>query len=292
MNLCSNIWKHPRTTATGVLIGVTTVAGVLSQQGVSLGHVGNGNVVTLASALAAALLRLVARDPGGNNADGPGDEAVGQKKSSGAQSTSGAILKSLMLVALLLQLSLTQRCTTKNVAQEIVNWAPVMQSAVAAVDATSTILDPADAAIFATATTGFDAASNLLATQARAYLANPNSGTLAQLQTQVVAFQQQVNAALLSAARIVNPQGQQRALVAIQAVATAVIAILALVQSISSKEAVASMAAQSTVKLAMVEPLIDSGAAARMVAAHYSETQSAATVQVRSARAALMQAGF
>ena len=60
----SNIWKHPRTSVAGVLISVATVAGVLAQQGVTLGTLGGGSVVSLAAALATALLGLLAHDPG------------------------------------------------------------------------------------------------------------------------------------------------------------------------------------------------------------------------------------
>lgn len=70
-------------------------------------------------------------------------------------------------------------------AQDIVNWTPALQSAVATVDSTASVLAPADAPAFTGATVGFDAASNLLVTQAKAYLANPTSTTLGQLQTQV-----------------------------------------------------------------------------------------------------------
>ena len=59
----TNIWNHPRTSASGLLIAVVTVGGVLGQQGISLGHAGTGTVVTLVSALASALLGLLARDP-------------------------------------------------------------------------------------------------------------------------------------------------------------------------------------------------------------------------------------
>ena len=62
-SLWQNVTQHPKTTAAGLLIAVTTVAGVLTSQGVSLGHVGTGTVVTLASALASALLGLLAKDP-------------------------------------------------------------------------------------------------------------------------------------------------------------------------------------------------------------------------------------
>ena len=63
MNLFANIWNHPKTSAAGLLIAVVTIAGVLSQQGISLGKAGAGTVVSLVSALATALLGLLAKDP-------------------------------------------------------------------------------------------------------------------------------------------------------------------------------------------------------------------------------------
>jgi hypothetical protein len=66
MNPLSNIWQHPRTSAAGMLISTLTVAGVLSQQGITLGKVGSGSVVSLAGALATAFLGLMARDPSSN----------------------------------------------------------------------------------------------------------------------------------------------------------------------------------------------------------------------------------
>jgi len=53
---------HPKTSAAGLLLALTTVLGVLQQQGVSLGHVGTGTTVSLASALATAILGLLAKD--------------------------------------------------------------------------------------------------------------------------------------------------------------------------------------------------------------------------------------
>jgi hypothetical protein len=64
MNSFSNIWQHPRTSAAGVLIATLTVSGVLAQQGITMGKVGTGSVVSLAGALATAFLGLMARDPG------------------------------------------------------------------------------------------------------------------------------------------------------------------------------------------------------------------------------------
>jgi hypothetical protein len=160
------------------------------------------------------------------------------------------------------------------------------------VDSTAALLAPQDAPIFAAATVGFDTASNLLVAQAKAYLANPTASALAQMQTQVVTFQQQINVALLQAAKIMDSASEQHALAAIQGVATIVSAILALVQTISSKAEVAQMAAQSTIKLAAVRPLLDGSQAERIVADHYGEPVELARAQVAQAEYAQAQAGF
>ncbi len=280
MNTVSNIWNHPKTSAAGLLIAIVTVAGVLSQQGVNLGRAGSGTVVTLIGALATALLGLLAQDPG-------------QSQSNPSSSSSAtAKLGAWALIALVLPLPFMTGCSATSVAQDIVNWTPALQSAVATVDTTAALLAPADAPIFAAATVGFDAASNLLVTQAKAYLANPTASLLAQIRTQVVTFQQQVNASVLAAVKIVDPASQKHALSAIQVVATVVSAILGLVQSISSKVAVAGMAAQSTIKLAAVEPYLDRSQAAQIVAAHYGEPLGLATAQIALAERSQLAAGF
>ncbi len=276
MNPISNIWNHPKTSAAGVLIAAITITGVLSQQGITLGTVGAGSVVTLVSGLATALLGLLARDP------------VNASSSPGSTAKLGA----WALIALLIPLPFVSGCTETAVAQNIVNWTPALQSAVATVDSTASLLAPADAPIFAAATTSFDSASNLLVSQAKEYLANPSASVLAQMQAQVTAFQQQVNAALLQAARITNSTSQQHALAAIQAVATVVSAMLALVQSVSSKAAVAQMVSTSTIKLAAVRPYLNKGKAAEIVAAHYGETIASAQMQVASIEQYEIQVGF
>jgi hypothetical protein len=196
------------------------------------------------------------------------------------------------LIALLLPLPLAGGCSGTTVAQQIVNWTPALDSAVAVVDSTAAVLDPAAAPIFTAATVGFDAASNVLVAQAKAYLSNPNATVLAQLQTAIVTFQQQVNASLLSAAKIVNPASQQKALADINAIATVVNALLALVESVSSKAAVARMAAAATIKLEAVQPYLNKGQAAEMVAAHYGEPVEVARIQVAQAEWIAEGAGF
>lgn len=280
MNLISNIWKQPRTSVAGLLIGVVTIAGVLSQQGVTLGNAGSGSVVALISGIAAALLGLLARDP----------KTGAQSSASGAGTT--AKLGAWALIAVLLPTIFVSGCSGVTVAQNIVNWTPTLQSAVAAVDSTAAILDPAAAPIFTVATVGFEAASTLLVSQAKAYLANPSASLLSRLQAQVVNFQQQVNASLLAAARIVNPASQQHALAVIQMVATAVNAIFALIEQISGKVALAQMTTSATITLAMVEPYRNHELEAAMVAKHYDEPLSVAKVQIATAERMEVQAGF
>jgi hypothetical protein len=274
MNQFSNLWNHPKTSIAGLLIAVVTVTGVLTQQGISLGSAGTGTIASLMGALASALLGLLAKDP--DSAPG-GDTAK---------------LGAWMLIALLIGSPLMSGCSGVTVAQDIVNWTPSLQSAVATVDSTAALLAPADAPVFMAATVGFDTASNVLVGQAKAYLANPTAALLAQLQSQVVTLQQQVNTALLKAGQIVDPKSQQHALSAIQVVGSVVGAMLALVESVSSKTAVAQMAAQSPIKLAAVQIYFDEDKTVAMVATHYGEQGDAARMRVELAEREAMRVGF
>jgi hypothetical protein len=60
--MLERVFAHPKTSVAGVLVALTTVLGVLQQHGIALGHVGNGTGISLASALATALLGLLAKD--------------------------------------------------------------------------------------------------------------------------------------------------------------------------------------------------------------------------------------
>jgi len=278
MKFVRNVWEHPRTSVAGLLISIVSMAGVLSQQGVTFGTAGKGTVISLAGAIAAALLGLLAKDPDKSNGE----------QGSGLQGKLGV----WALIALLMPLPFVSGCSGTTVAQNIVDWTPALQSAVASVDSAAAVLSPGDAPVYAAATAGFDAAAKLMIAQAQAYLANPSAGTLAQMQVQVVILQQQVNTAMLRAARIVNPASQQHALAAIQALGTVVTVMLAMVQSVSSKSAVAQMASASTVKMSDVLPLVDQRQAAEMVAAHYGEPVTLAQIQVAQVEQAEIVAGF
>ena len=281
MKFFRNIWQHPRTSVAGMLIAIGSISGVLAQQGITLGNVGTGTVVSLVSATAAALLGLLAKDP---------DSGAGQKMD--GSSSGQAKLGVWALIALLMPLPFLGGCSAKSVAQNIVDWTPALQSAVASVDSTAALLSPADAPVFASATAGFDAAAEMMITQARAYLTNPSAGTLTQMQTQVVVLQQQVNVAMLQALRIVNPESQKHALAAIQAVGTVVTVMLSLVQSVSGRAEIARMAGESSVKFSAVLPLVDQRLAAEAVAAHYGESVAMAEMQVAAVARAEIAAGF
>ncbi|MGB0065931.1 MAG: hypothetical protein WBP85_15920 [Terracidiphilus sp.] len=110
MSFLTNIWNHPKTSVAGLLIAVASIAGVLSQQGISLGKAGTGTVVSLASALATALLGLLAKDPEA------GSQQVGASASqrAGVAST-GAKLGVWLLIALTLSATLpTTGCTAST----------------------------------------------------------------------------------------------------------------------------------------------------------------------------------
>ncbi len=245
----------------------TTLCGLVAGIALALGNYNGPNTWHgYLAAVALAAIGILAKDF--NVTLSPGDvSAIG--KATGITGST-AKLGAWMLIAVLLMGTMTA-CSGVTVAQDIVNWTPALQSAVGVVDTTASVLDPAAAPIFTAATVGFDAASNLLVAQAKTYLANPNAGALQQLQAQVVSFQQNVNAALLAAVKIVNPASQQKALADLNAVATVVNAILALVLSVSSKAAAATMAAAARIKIAAVEPYINKTQAAWTLAAHYKD---------------------
>lgn len=168
----------------------------------------------------------------------------------------GIALSILTLATSFAPLGCTQ-AQKNSVAQDIVNWTPSLQSAVAVIDSTGAVLEPAASPIFIAATVAFDAGSTLVVDEAKAYLANPTTTVLATLQQAVVTFQQNVSSAVLAAAKIVDPKSQQLALAAINGVSTAINIILGLVQSISAKADLRRMADESPIKLAMIEPYLN-----------------------------------
>jgi CheY-like chemotaxis protein len=243
MNL-SNIWEHPKTTAAGLLLAIVTVAEVFEQQGVTLGHIGVGTGVSLLAAVATALLGLLARDP----------------EKSSSKSQTGTQLGIALLIGLMISMPVMQGCTQQqrlSVAQEIVNWTPVFVSTADTVNAAVMALDPATVIVLAPLTAAVNALAPELQKAAQAYLVNPNQTTLQLLQAMAAQIQQDVNATLLAAAKITNPASQAKATQQINLVATVMITLFGLVQSISTKAQVAVMESQVHVTFAEVRPYLD-----------------------------------
>jgi hypothetical protein len=274
--MISNIWKEWKTSIIGVLVATVTVAGVLSQQGVTLGKAGTGTVIALVGAIATALLGLLSKDPAGSSSQG-----------------STQRLGAWMLIALLLQLNVVALtgCNQKQritVAQEIVDYGPAVTSAVDMAISTASLF----VAFPGDKLEGFDTLSAGLQAAAKDYLANPNQASLAFLQSQIVKFQQAANSGLLQVAHIQDPASQKLALAAINGVAVVVNTVLGLVQSISSKQQVASMAAQVKVPLVQVRPLMDEAAMQRQAARVSQDLQLERTISVDQFFAVEAQAGF
>jgi len=182
-------------------------------------------------------------------------------------------------------------CSGVTIAQDIVNWTPTVVSTATTIGQVVASLDPAEATIIAAATTGFVAAADLFSNQAKTYLANPTASALQQLQAQILGFQQNVNAALLQAVKIVNPASQQRIMLAIQGLATALTAVLALISTIKGNTLSVGVIA-APIKVSMVEPLMNQQEQIRMIAAHYGTSEKQAQIQITFAQQQLSAVGL
>jgi hypothetical protein len=186
---------------------------------------------------------------------------------------------------------LLEGCSPSSIAQQVVDWTPSLQSTAATVAATVELLVPEDAVIIKAALVGFDAATNLAVAEAKAYLANPGQTTLQALQTGVTTLQQQVNSALLQAAKIVNPKSQQAVTAALNAVATVINSIFALILSIKGNTLATAAKTAKVIRLRDL-PYSDQEQAVTIVAEHYHITRDEASIRVNGGEALIWTAGF
>ncbi|MGO8759344.1 MAG: hypothetical protein ACLQG3_14590 [Terracidiphilus sp.] len=183
-------------------------------------------------------------------------------RQAGTRLLGGVLLSALVLLGTLPVTGCTQQQKI-TVAQEIVNWTPVFISTADTVNASIMALDPATVTVLGPITAAINAFGPEFQKAAQAYLANPNQTTLQVLQSLVTQIQQDTNAALLAAARVVNADSQALATKDINLLATITNTVLALVQSISTKAQVAAMARDVHVTLAQVRPYMDERALSR-----------------------------
>jgi hypothetical protein len=243
----SNIWKHPKTSVTGVLLATGTIVGVLSQQGITLGNAGKGTIVALIGGLATAFLGLLARDP---------ESSVSAVVGGTGKAAVLALLCMTLIFAPVIGCTQAQRV---DVAQEIVNWTPALESSIDTAASVVDLLDPVAAPIVNTLVTGVNALAPQFEAAAKAYLANPTQTALQTVQGLIVQIQNSVNnsLALLDAAKVTNPASQAKAKSVINGIATVANSLLALIEGVSTKAQVAAMSQNVTVHLAQVRGMLD-----------------------------------
>jgi hypothetical protein len=246
MNFISNIWKHPKTSVAGLLIAVATVAGVLSQQGITLGTAGAGTVVTLVSALATALLGLLAKDPGAN--------------SSGAQAKLGALLLAGLAGMASWPISGCSAASVNKVVSEIDAYLP---TAVSLLNEAITIYSAVGTSNANTSTANVTAALTTVETDLTKlekpladYLAATSSSSKTTAWTNIQALvDTSVNDAdtLLSVAKVNDPNSKQTGTLIIASLDAAVHTIDAFVTTAQTNSEVKAKLAKRQMKIAAVE---------------------------------------
>ncbi|WP_420239246.1 hypothetical protein ACOBR2_06610 [Telmatobacter bradus] len=248
MNWFANIWNHPKTSVAGVLVAVVTVAGVLSQQGITLGTAGTGTVVTLIGALATALLGLFAQDP-----TQPSSTTVGTK------------LGVLLLLALLLPAGMMGLvgCTGSQVNQVVSEIDTYLPTAVSLLNEAITIYSAVGSSTSSTSTAKVTAAlstveADLIAleTPLSDYLAATSSASKTTAWSNIeAAVDTAVNDAdtLLAVAKVSDPTSAATGTVVIASLDAAIHTIDAFVSSAQTSTQVSAKLAKRSAKLAQVE---------------------------------------
>lgn len=253
----TNIWNHPKTSAAGLLIAIVTAAGVLSQQGISLGHAGTGTVIGLVGALATAFLGLLSEDPGSALKSSIQATTPAQAPSDRTKQVLG-----LVLVASLLGATTMTGCTASQVntvVQEISSYLPTVvalvndglaiATAVGSTGSTSTAVDSSVATALKTASADLQNLEPLLAT----YLSKSSSS--ADKTTAWTNIQALVDTAvtdtdnLLTLAAVKNANSSAEAVTIIASINAAVHVLDGYVSSAQSTNQVQAKMAKRTVKL-------------------------------------------
>ena len=106
-----------------------------------------------------------------------------------------------------------------------------------------------------------------------------------------MAFEQQINASLLAAARIIDPKSQQIVVAALGAVGAAINAVLALIAGIKGNT-LSAMGVKAPIKISQVRYLYNPAAVNMEIAVHYGLSQQYAGVVVQDNTQMLMALGF
>lgn len=247
--MINNIWNHPKTTIAGLLLAVATVAGVLTTQGVTLGHAGTGTVVALVSGIATALLGLLAKDPGSN----------GSSSGSGG-ATAGVLVLCLLLAPLALG---TQGCTSAQVntaVSEINTYLPVAISLLnealtifgaVGVQPQAAVGGSSVAGVLQTINTDLAALQKPLSDYLQATSSSGKNSAWANIQAAMdTAVADTDN--LLLIAKVSDPKSQQAGTIIISSLDAAVHVLDAYMSGAQSQQVVAAKVAKRAVKLNQV----------------------------------------
>jgi hypothetical protein len=248
MNLKYRIMQNPKTTLSGIFAFLMGVGGIIAQ--VYYPGTPGPKWLVAASAIIGLLAGCLGIDA----------SAVDLKASwDGGKRSALSVLLAFLCLSLVLTPVMGCRggATSVSVAQKIVDYVPALDSAANTVSATIEALVPADAIVVGVADAAFVQLSQAASAAAKAYAANPSPSELTNLQNTIVALQQSVSTALLNSIGLKDPHTLKLVQAALNGIATILLTVLGLVQSVSTKAQLERMSNGSPIKLARVLPLLD-----------------------------------
>jgi len=178
----------------------------------------------------------------------------------GLKGTMGAITAAIVISALLLTTtgcSSQQKLTVTQVVQKVDAALPSIIAAATPVAAMIEQLNPADATAIGVKADAFVT----LATQAKqladAYLANPTTSALQQLQTAINTLQQNVSSATLNAVGIKDAESQAKAKLILGGFATLVAIVFGAISTTQTQAQLKALADTHTINMAALRPYLD-----------------------------------
>jgi len=150
-----------------------------------------------------------------------------------------------------------QQANAKTAIAAIDQYEPELAVAVDTLSSTVAVFLPSDAALITAAQATFDATAAELKTLCDAYVATPNAGTLASIQSALTTLLNTNANQFLAAAHISNPQSVAAAKLAIGAVRTILLLMQGQLQTVQTPAQNAAAAAATTLKVSEVLPYLD-----------------------------------
>jgi hypothetical protein len=150
-----------------------------------------------------------------------------------------------------------QQANTKAAIARIDQYEPELVVAVDTVSSTVAVFLPQDAALITSVQAQFDATAAELKTLCDAYVATPNAGTLASIQSALTTLLNTNADQFLAAAHISDPVSVASAKLAIGAVRTILLLMQGQLQTVQTPAQNAAAAKATTLKISQVLPYLD-----------------------------------